>query len=450
MLFRLSKGLDLPILGMPDQRVSEGKPVTTVAVLGNDYIGLKPTMLVQVGDTVKKGQALFEDKKNPGVLITAPAAGEIVEINRGAKRVLVSVVIKKHDVEKQAENQIVFDHYPVDELHQLEEGLVRDNLIKSGLWTALRTRPYSKIPAVDAKPSAIFVTAIDTNPLAADPEVVLTGQEDEFRQGLIALTNFGVKTHLCKAPGANIPTIDSVETSEFAGPHPAGLPGTHIHFIDPVNANKQAWYVNYQDVVTIGKLFVTGHLSTERIISLGGPMVSSPRLISTELGASLDDLLNGAALNGEKRIISGSVLHGNAAKGETAYLGRYHNQISVINEDDERHLFGWITPGPKRFSKINVFISSFFRGKRFNITSSQNGSPRAIVPIGVFEKVMPLDILPTPLVKAILVKDTDTVQQLGGLELDEEDLALCTFVDPGKHDFGPILRDNLTQIEREG
>lgn len=445
MLFKLSKGLDLPILGMPDQRVSEGKPVTSVAVLGNDYIGLKPTMLVQVGDKVKKGQALFEDKKNPGVLITASAAGEVTQINRGAKRALISVVIKK-----QGNDQVAFNRYPVDELHQLEEGLVRENLIKSGLWTALRTRPYSKVPAVAAKPSAIFVTAIDTNPLAANPEVVLTGSEDEFRQGLTVLTNFGVKTHLCKAPGANIPSIDAVETSEFAGPHPAGLPGTHIHFIDPVNATKQAWFINYQDVVRIGKLFVSAELSAEQTISLGGPMVSSPRLVKTELGASLDELLNGAALDGDKRVISGSVLHGTTASGAGAYLGRYHNQVSIINEDEERHLFGWITPGPKRFSKINVFISSLFRGKRFNITSSQNGSPRAIVPIGVFEKVMPLDILPTPLIKAILVKDTDTVQQLGGLELDEEDLALCTFVDPGKHDFGPILRDNLTQIEREG
>ena len=320
MLFRLSKGLDLPILGVPDQRVSEGKPVTNVAVLGNDYIGLKPTMLVQVGDNVKNGQPLFEDKKNPGVLITAPAAGEVTQINRGAKRVLLSVVIKKHDADKQRKDQIEFEHYPVDELHQLEDGLVRENLIKSGLWTALRTRPYSKVPAIDAKPSAIFVTAIDTNPLAANPEVVLNGQEDEFRQGLTVLANFGVKTHLCKAPSANIPSIDSVEVSEFAGPHPAGLPGTHIHFIDPVNANKQAWYINYQDVVSIGKLFATGQLSTEKIISLGGPMVSSPRLISTELGASLDDLLNGAALDGEKRVISGSVLNGNIAADETCLL----------------------------------------------------------------------------------------------------------------------------------
>lgn len=450
MLFKLSKGLDLPILGIPDQRVSEGKSVTTVAVLGNDYIGLKPTMLVQIGDKVKKGQALFEDKKNPGVFVTAPAAGEVTHVNRGAKRALVSVVIKKQNTTKHDKDQINFDRYAVDELHQLEDRLVRKNLINSGLWTAFRTRPYSKVPAIDAKPSAIFVTAIDTNPLAADPVVVLKGNEDEFRQGLTVLTNFGVKTYLCKAPDTIIPEIDTVEIAEFSGPHPAGLPGTHIHFIDPVNATKQAWYLNYQDVVGIGKLFTSGQLSTERIISIGGPMVSSPRLIMTELGASLNDLLSSALLNGDKRVISGSVLNGHLANDATAYLGRYHNQVSVINEDTDRYLFGWLTPGFKRFSKMNVFISSFFRSKRFDINSSQNGSPRAIVPIGIFEKVMPLDILPTPLVKAILVKDTDTVQQLGGLELDEEDIALCTFVDPGKHDFGPVLRDNLTQIEREG
>lgn len=445
MHYKISKGLDLPILGAPDQRISDGKAVSTVAVLGADYIGLKPTMLVQAGDQVKKGQALFEDKKNPGVVITAPAAGTVAAINRGAKRALVSVVI-----EKQGTAQNTFKSYPVEELHQLDDSLVRQNLIDSGLWAGLRTRPYNKVPAIESKPSAIFVNAMDTNPLAGNPEVVLEGQREAFRLGLTILTTFGVKTYLCKAPGAQIPQIDSVQVAEFSGPHPAGLTSTHIHFIDPVNTEKVAWSIAYQDVVAIGHLFESGELNTERVIALGGPMVQSPRLIKTELGANLDELLHGALADGDKRVISGSILSGNKALGDTAFLGRYHSQVSVITEDHERHLLGWIAPGAKRFSKLNVFVSSFFKHKRFNITSSQNGSPRAIVPIGVFEKVMPLDILPTPLLKAILVKDTDSVQELGGLELVEEDLALCTFVDPGKHDFGPVLRDNLTQIEIEG
>lgn len=445
MLFKLSKGLDLPILGAPDQRISEGKPVSTVAVMGEDYIGLKPTMLVKTGDAVVKGQPLFEDKKNPGVFITAPAAGNVAAINRGAKRALVSVVI-----EKSGDGEETFQAFDAGELHQIDHSVVRENLQKSGLWAALRTRPYSKIPAIDAAPKAVFVTAIDTNPLAADPQVVIKEDSVAFQQGLTILTNFGVKTYVCKAAGADIPAIDAVDVAEFAGPHPAGLPGTHIHYIDPVTADKSAWYVNYQDVIAIGKLFTSGKLNSERVISVAGPLVSSPRLLSTELGASIDDILQGATLDGPKRVISGSILNGAHAHDAAAYVGRYHLQVCVIKEDHDRHLFGWIAPGPNRFSKLNVFVSSLLKNRRFNLTSSQNGSPRAVVPIGVYEKVMPLDILPTPLIRALLVKDTDSVQQLGGLELDEEDLALCTFVDPGKHDFGPVLRANLTQIEREG
>lgn len=433
--------------GVPNQRIDEGKAITKVAVLGEDYIGLKPTMLVKVGEKVKLGQQLFEDKKNPGVFVTAPASGKIIEINRGEKRALLSVVI-----EKEGKSRIKFKAYESTELNAIKDKDLRSNLQKSGLWTSLRTRPYNKVPAIDSSPEAIFINAMDTNPLSADPKVVIAEEKTAFKQGLKVLSNFGVELFLCKADGAEIPEDGGVKTAEFAGPHPAGNSSTHIHFLKPVSLDRFVWTVGYQDVIAIGKLFTTGYLDLSRVISLGGPKVSSPRLIRAELGASIDEILSGAIVSeGEYRAISGSVFNGTHAAGARAYLGRYDNQITVIDEDRERHLFGWIAPGLNRFSKLNVFISSLFgRGKHFNITSSQNGSPRAIVPIGVFEKVMPLDILPTPLLKAILVKDTDSVQQLGGLELVEEDLALCTFVDPGKHDFGPVLRENLTQIELEG
>ena len=437
----------MPIRGVPNQRIDEGKAITKVAVLGEDYIGLKPTMLVKVGDKVKLGQQLFEDKKNPGVFITSPASGKVIEINRGEKRALLSVVI-----EKEGKASAKFKSFEASGLNSIKEKDLRTNLQKSGLWTSFRTRPYNKVPAIDAKADAIFINAMDTNPLSADPEIVISEEKTAFKQGLKVLSNFGVEMYLCKASGAQIPEDGGVNVAEFAGPHPAGNSSTHIHFLRPVSLNRFVWTIGYQDVIAIAKLFTTGHLDVSRIIALGGPKVSSPRLIRTELGASVDELLSGAVTNeGEHRAISGSVLNGTNAEGERAYLGRYDNQLTVIDEDRERHLFGWIAPGMNRFSKLNVFISSLLgRSRHFNITSSQNGSPRAIVPIGVFEKVMPLDILPTPLLKAILVKDTDTVQQLGGLELVEEDLALCTFVDPGKHDFGPVLRENLTQIELEG
>lgn len=449
MVFNLSKGLDLPILGAPDQRIDEGRVVTKVAVLGNDYIGLKPTMLVKVGDKVKLGQPLFEDKKTPGVLVTAPAAGKVIEVNRGEKRALLSVVI-----EKSGKEQVEFKSYEASDLTSLDDEKLRSNLIQSGLWTAFRTRPFNKVPNVDAKADAIFVNAMDTNPLAADPQIVVAEEKEAFKQGLDVLSSFGVPIHLCKADGADIPSSTGVEVSEFSGPHPAGNSSTHIHFVMPVNANRTVWTVGYQDVIAIGKLFVLGRLDTTRVIALGGPRVDSPRLLRTQLGADISELISESVQStqeGDSRIISGSVLNGSTAEDSVAYLGRYDQQISVIDEDRERRFMGWIVPGTNRFSKTNVFISSLLgKSKLFNLTSSQNGSPRPIVPIGVYEQVMPLDILPTPLLKAVIVKDTDTLQQLGGLELVEEDLALLTYVDPGKHDFGPVLRENLTQIELEG
>ena len=446
MVFNLSKGLDLPILGTPDQRIDEGRVVTKVAVLGNDYIGLKPTMLVKVGDQVKLGQPLFEDKKTPGVLVTAPAAGSVIEINRGEKRALLSIVI-----EKEGKDQIEFDAYEASDLTSLDDDKLRSNLIQSGLWTAFRTRPFNKVPGVESKPDAIFVNAMDTNPLASDPQIIIAEEKESFKQGLDVLSSFGVPLHLCKAAGADVPTSNNVQVSEFSGPHPAGNAGTHVHFIMPVNAKRTVWTVSYQDVIAIGKLFVLGRLDTTRVIALGGPKVDSPRLIRTQLGADIPELVSESIHEGENRIISGSILNGSVAEGPVAYLGRYDQQISVIDEDKERRFMGWIVPGADRFSKMNIYISSFLgKNKLFNLTSNQNGSPRPIVPVGVYEKVMPLDILPSPLLKAIVVKDTDTVQQLGGLELAEEDLALCTYVDPGKHDFGPVLRENLTQIELEG
>lgn len=443
----MNKGLDLPIKGEPAQRIDFGGEISRVAVIGSDFIGLKPTMLVKEGDTVKCGDALFEDKKNPGVIITAPASGVVKEINRGEKRVLVSVVIDVKD-----DKSISFRKVDESELVTLSEDQVRQKLQKSGLWSAFRSRPYGKIPAIDSIPNSIFVTAIDTNPLSSDPAVVINEYKADYLNGLRILSRFGVTVYVCQAAVAKLPdaNIQTVKTAHFKGPHPAGLPSTHIHCIDPVNVDKTVWHIGYQDVIATGKLFTTGKLYNKRIVALGGPMVNSPRLLETCIGADISEFLNGRTISGEKRIVSGSVFNGHIAEDNTAYLGRYDNQISVLREDRARQLFGWITPGLKKFSAINVFVSSLFKNKRFDITTSQNGSPRAIVPIGVFEKVMPLDILPTPLLKALLVKDSDSAQQLGCLELVEEDLALCSFVDPGKHDFGPVLRSNLTQIEREG
>jgi Na+-transporting NADH:ubiquinone oxidoreductase subunit A len=405
-------------------------------------------MMVAVGDTVTLGQVLFTDKQNPGINFTAPGAGEIKEINRGEKRVLQSVVI-----ELKGTTQETFTKYAKKDLATITIKQIKENLLGSGLWTSFLTRPYGKIPAIDSSPSSIFVTAIDTRPLAAKPEMIIKDRETHFTTGLsiVAKLTEG-NTYLCKETGVDIASVEEVKTAGFSGPHPAGLPSTHIHFIDPVNAEKYVWHIDYQAVIAIGALFTTGKINVERIISLAGPTVKKPRLLRTRVGANTDDLVSGELEKVENRVISGSVLFGHEAVDGMAYLGCYSNQVSVLKEGRDRELFGWIVAGKDKYSAMNIYTSSKDRkdNRLFPLTTDKNGSNRAIVPVGVYETVMPLDILSTPLLKALVIGDTDQAQLLGGLELIEEDVSLFTFVDPGKHDFAPVLRANLTKIEKEG
>lgn len=445
-MIKINKGLDLPITGAPEQTISDGAAVRTVALLGQDYVGMKPTMLVKEGDRVKLGQAIFADKKTEGVQYTSPGAGIVKTVNRGERRVLQSVVIELDGQEE----AIQFDSYSAAELGQLSREQVEKNLVASGLWTALRTRPFSRVPQLGTTPSSIFVTAMDTNPLAANPELVIKEQSEAFQNGLKLLTRLGSKqVFLCKAAGAEVPSVEGVRTEEFEGKHPAGNAGTHIHFLDPVSREKAVWVIGYQDVIAFGRLFIEGKLPVERVVALAGPQVSKPRLLRTRLGASTDELISGELRSGKNRVISGSVWNGRKAAGATAYLSRYANQISVLLEGDNRDFMGWIAPGSDKFSVLNMFASAFSSGKKFDFTTTTNGSERAMIPVGQFEALMPMDILPTQLLRALVTGDIVTAMQLGCLELDEEDLALCTFACPGKYEYGPILRDNLTRIEQE-
>lgn len=447
-MIKITKGLNLPIAGMPSQQISSKTAVKRVALLGNEYIGMRPSMAVREGDRVQKGQLLFEDKRNPGVRFTAPASGTISAIHRGERRVLQSVVI---DVD--GDDAVHFTRYDLADLAALTREAVQQQLLESGMWTAIRTRPFSKIPAPGSVPAAIFVTAIDTNPLAADPLPIILAQREAFDAGLTLLTRLtDGKVHVCQASGGTLGghPVAQVTFNQFAGPHPAGLVGTHIHFLEPVSLKKSVWHLNYQDVIAVGKLFLEGVLSSERIVALGGPQVKEPRLLKTCSGASLDELLVDELLDDENRIISGSVLSGTHAQGPHAFLGRFHLQISVVKEGREKELFGWVMPGKDKFSITRTTLGHFMKRKLFNFSTDTNGGERAMVPIGNYERVMPLDILPTMLLRDLLAGDTESAQALGCLELDEEDLALCTYVCPGKYEYGPALRSVLTQIEQEG
>lgn len=444
-MIKIKQGLDLPITGTPEQQISQGNAVTEVAIVGPDYVGMKPTMVVKEGDRVQKGQVLFTDKKTAGVQYTSPASGVVKAINRGDRRVFLSVVVAV-----EGSDEITFQSYPADKLSEVSREDVQANLVASGLWTALRTRPYSKAPALDTVPASIFVTAMDTHPLAADPALIIAEQTDAFKAGLQVLKRLTEgKLFVCKAPGANIPTAGIETTEEFSGPHPAGLAGTHIHKLDAVSASKTVWSIGYQDVIAIGQLFTTGSLNTDRVISLAGPQATKPRLVRTVMGASLTELTAGEMASGENRVISGSVFGGRSASESLAFLGRFHNQVTILEEGRDRPLLHYLRPGFERFSVMPIYISRFLN-KTFNFTTSTNGSERAMVPVGTYERVMPLDILPTQLLRALIVEDMEVAVNLGALELDEEDLALCSYTCPGKYEYGPILRTNLTRIEQEG
>ena len=444
-MININRGLDLPISGAPQQTISDGSKVRSVALIGYDYIGMKPTMAVREGERVKTGQVIFTDKKTAGVKFTSPATGVVAAINRGDKRVFQSIVI---DVEE--DEFVEFAKY--DDINAVSREQAVSNLVDSGLWTALRTRPYSRIPTPDSSTRAIFVNAMDTNPLSANPAVVIAEQTQAFNDGLTIISKLTDGTvHLAVAPDSGITAgSTSVQVTEFSGPHPAGLSGTHIHHLYPVNASKVAWTINYQDVIAIGKLFAEGKLNTDRVVALAGPQVENPRLVKTRLGANLDGLAAGQMKTGTNRVISGSVLGGRTAAGTVAYLGRYHNQVSVLLEGDEREFMGWMSPGTEKHSLLNIYASQFSLKKLFNYTTTTNGSERAMVPVGTYERVMPLDVLPTQLLRSLIVGDTQVAQSLGCLELDEEDVALCSYVCPGKYEYGPILRSNLTRIEKEG
>lgn len=444
-MIKIKRGLDVPIAGAPVQQVGNSPVVRSVALVGADYPGLQPTMKVAEGDRVLRGQALFADKKNADVIFTAPATGRVRAVNRGAKRVFLSLVI---DVEEGSQEAVSFTAHARSVLATLTAEQVSRQLLDSGLWTALRTRPFSKVPVPGTTPAAIFVNAMDSNPHAVDPAVVIAAAQQDFLDGLSVLGRFGASLIVSKAPQAGFDT-GAARSETFAGPHPAGLVGTHIHFLQPVSATRMVWHLNYQDVIAIGRLFTTGQLDSSRVVAFAGPVVKQPRLINTLVGAALADLVNGELAGGDNRVISGSVLSGRQAQGVEGYLGRYHLQVSALAEGRERELLHYFRPGTHRASVLNLYLGKFLK-KSFPMNTSTNGSERAMVPVGTYEQLMPLDILPTQLLRSLLVGDSDQAQALGCLELDEEDLALCTYACPGKYEYGPVLRDMLTRIEKEG
>ncbi|WBU63916.1 Na(+)-translocating NADH-quinone reductase subunit A [Paracoccus aerodenitrificans] len=444
--FKLRKGLDLPVLGAPGPGIEDGPAVTVVAILGEDYIGLKPRLSVEEGDVIAAGAPVMTHKDLPEVQIVSPVSGRVRAINRGERRRLISV-----EIERDENAAAPLDFSDVGNVNTAE-GLA-ERLCASGLWTSFRTRPYSKIPDPDSRPAALYVTAMDSEPLCGDAAEIIRDSGKAFADGLAAITALsGGKTYLCHEAGEDLPGADhpGVTPVAFSGPHPSGLAGTHMHFLEPPGAGRTVWTIGYHDVIAIGRLLETGRIDASRVIALSGPLCARPRLIRTVSGASMTELA-AEELPAEipVRMISGSILSGRAGEGPAGYLGRYARQMTLIEEDHKQIPLGWIRPMPSKYA-FQPVLGSAFSKKIYALTSNLNGGRRAMVPLGTFEELMPQDFLPTQLLRALLVMDTDTAQALGALELDEEDLGLVGFACPAKYEYGLALRDCLTKIEKEG
>jgi Na+-transporting NADH:ubiquinone oxidoreductase subunit A len=437
-VIKISKGLDLPISGLPINTISDEPKVSSVALLSNDFIGMKPTMLVKEGETVKAGQKIFEDKKNNGVYFTSPAGGIVKDINRGDKRRFLSIEIDIKDIEE-------FVNFDMDD----SVDQIKDCLINSGLWNAFRTRPFNRTPGINEIPDAVFINCCDSNPLSIDPYEIILLNKTEFDEGLNVLTNFfSCNINLCYQNDNFDTSVEKINYYQFKGPHPSGLSSTHISNIYPVNLNRKVWTINYQDIISIGYLKQNNEIRTLKYISLAGPSVYEPSLIKVRIGGNIDEITAGK-IEPNSRIISGSVLHGHKSEGVMNYLGYYDSQISVIADEVNNIFMNWLMPGSSLHSKLNVFLSSFIKPEKFTFNTSIGGGNRAIVPISSYEEVIPMDILVTQLLKALVVSDIDMAIDLGMLELVPEDLALCSYVCPSKYDYSSILMDNLNKLYLE-
>lgn len=444
---RLAKGLDLPIPGAPRPVIDQTREPGSVALLGHDQPRTRCDLRVSPGDRVRRGQVLFVDHRRPEIRYTSPAEGVVSEVRRFESRQPIGVTV---DLEEKTEDAQAtsFPERGLGETIDLERSEVKRVLIESGEWPSLRARPGGDVPDPDTAPDALFIRVMDTNPLAADAAVVLAGRSEDFRFGVAALARLlDGPVFVCCAPGAelSVDDLDRVRVVEFEGPHPAGLVGTHIDRLFPLRRARKVWYTGYQEALAIGHLFRTGRVEYERVIALGGPLVRDPRLLRTRRGASTEDLIRDELLPGECRVVSGSLLAGRRAATAASFLGRYHEQISVIANGgvaDDRAEAGrsWLVPGLGGARRLPPWR------RPGSFSTKLHGRPHAMLPLHVFDDVVPLRIPIALLLRSLAAGDFESARRFGALDLEEEDLALCSYLCPGKLEYGELLRTTLDSL----
>jgi Na+-transporting NADH:ubiquinone oxidoreductase subunit A len=442
---KIKKGLDIKLLGEAEKTVVDLN-AKRFAIKPPDFIGCFPKMLVSEGDPVKAGSPLFFDKYRDNIQITSPVSGKVTGIIRGAKRKLLQVVIESDDKQESVD-------FGKTDLKKATKESLTELLLKSGVWPMIRQRPYSVVADPADEPKAIFVSAFDTAPLAPDFDLIVQGQEEALQAGLDVLTKLTKgKVHLNVEFGKTNSKVfldaKNVQINNFSGPHPAGNVSVHVSRIDPLNKGEVIWYLGPQEVLTIGKLVLTGKVNTERIIALAGSEVAKPQYYKTYIGARITNMISGNISENHNRFISGNVLTGEKIEKDD-FVRFYDSMVTVIPEGDYHEFMGWIMPGLNKFSFSGTFLSRLMPGKKYRLDTNLHGGHRAYVMTGKMEKVFPFDIYPLQLIKAILVQDIDLMENLGIYEIDEEDFALCEVIDTSKTDIQETVRKGLDLMRQE-
>lgn len=446
---RLRKGLDIKLLGEADKVKADVKAPAMVALKPSDFHGLVPKVVLKPGEKIKRGEVVFFDKYNNDVKFVSPISGTLEEIVRGEKRKILEVRIKADG----SDDVVTVD--PIDPSN-LSGDEVKKVMLENGLWPFLKQRPLDIIANPAVKPKAIFISAFDTSPLAPDYDFVLHGQDQDFQHGLNALARLtDGKVHLTlngKVPADKaFQNAKNVQINKVSGKHPAGNVGTQIHHIDPIDKGQMVFTINPQDVVTIGKFFAEGKFDPTRIVALTGSEAKGRKYYRTIIGAQLTEIVKPNLTSDNVRVISGNALTGTKIEPD-GFLGFYDAQITVLPEGDDYKFFltkGWLGPGFDKYSSHRLFPTWLTGNKKYRLDTNMNGEERGFVVTGEMEKVLPFDILPMQLVKAIMVKDIDAMEQLGIYEIAPEDFALCEYVCTSKIDIQDIIREGLDVINEE-
>ncbi len=443
-IIKLRKGLNIKLKGSAEKILETLTFPATVALKPTDFPGLTPKLSVKAEQEVKAGDALFYDKYHPEIVFTSPVGGKVVSINRGERRKILEVVVETNE----KAGSVEFKKADPSSLSREE---VKEQLLKSGCWPLIKKRPYGIVASPNENPISVFISTFDTAPLAPDYNFVLNGQMKTFQTGIDVLAKLtDGKVYLGVNDGSSFVSVKNVVINTFSGPHPAGNVGVQIHNVKPVNKGEVVWTINVQDVLFIGRLFETGKVDFSKIITLAGSEVESPKYYKTILGASISSIVDGKLKNADhkQRIISGNVLTGLRVKTQT-FLGFYDSMITVIPEGDEYEFMGWATLGVSKFSASKTFLAGLFPKKEYELNANMHGGERAFVLSGQYEKLVPMDILPVYLLKAILANDIDKMEQLGIYEVVEEDFALCEYACTSKIKVQDILRTGINTMIKE-